>query len=135
MISNRTLPAPFDDLEVFLDWALPTETLRRQKREASSMEDIGKFYSCMLPWLPKILEHFREAEQQAGGPGNVGEQTKLLFALMLALAEASLSIEVHKSPIVPNGMPGDIWKPEHETTGWRQKAKIKLFPKAPSLLG
>lgn len=98
------------------------------------MQDIGKFYDAMLPWLPRILEHFREAEQQAGGPGNVGEQTKLLFALMLALAEASLSIEVHKSPIVPNGMPGDIWKPEHETTGWRQKAKIKLFAKPPSLL-
>ena len=82
MISTRTLPAPFDELEVFLDWALPTETLRRQKREASSMEEIGKFYNTMLPWLPQILEHFREAEQQAGGPGNVGEQTKLLFALI-----------------------------------------------------
>jgi hypothetical protein len=85
--------------------------------------------------LPEILNHFRDVEEKFGGPGKVDDETKLLFTLMLALADASLSIEVHKSPIVPDGMPGDIWKPEHETAGWKQKPQIRLFPKAPALAG
>jgi len=131
MKATGTLPPAFSDLEGLLDWALPSETLRRQKREASTMEEIGQFYNAMVPRVPAILEHFREAEKECGGPDNISDETKLLFTLMLALAEASLSIEIHRSPSVPDGMPGDLWKPEHETPGWQQKPKIKLFPKTP----
>ncbi|HVZ16910.1 MAG TPA: hypothetical protein VG897_07330 [Terriglobales bacterium] len=132
MKTVKTLPAPFRDLEVFLDWALPSETLRRQKREASTMEEIQEFYDAMLPRAEAILSYFGEAEAKFGGADNVDEETKLLFTLMLAFSDASLSVEVHKDPIVPMGMPGDIWKPEHETPGWKNKPKIKLFPKAPA---
>lgn len=134
MTSSQKLPAQFSDLAEFIDWALPSETLRRQKREASTMDEIKEFYGAMLPRLPAILNHFREVEERLGGPGKVDDETKLLFTLMLALADASLSIEVHKSPIVPDGMPGDIWKPEHETPGWKQKPQIRLFPRAPSVV-
>lgn len=135
MSSGQLLPASFRDLNVFIDWAKPSETLRRQKREASSMEEIQIFYNAMLPRLPEILNHFRDTEKKFGGPGKVDEETKLLFTLMLALADASLSVEVHKSPIVPDGMPGDIWKPEHETAGWKQKPQIRLFPRTPAIPG
>lgn len=134
MTSDQKLPAQFRDLAEFLGWALPSETLRRQKREASTMGEIREFYDAMLPRLPEILNHFREVEAILGGPGKVDDETQLLFTLMLALADASLSIEVHKSPIVPDGMPGDIWKPEHETPGWKQKPKIKLFPRTASVV-
>ena len=125
----KSLPTAFAKLDDFLDWAQPSETQRRQKREASSIVEIQEFYDVMLASLPAILEHFRVAEAKAGDPDQVDDETKLLFTLMLAFADASLSIEIHKSPIVPDGMPGDIWKPEHETPGWKQKPPIKLFPK------
>ncbi|TIU72297.1 MAG: hypothetical protein E5V66_01225 [Mesorhizobium sp.] len=99
------------------------------------MDEIREFYDAMLPRLSEILNHFAGLEEKLGGPGKVDEETKLLFTLMLAFADASLSIEVHKSPIVPDGMPGDIWKPEHETVGWKQKPQIRLFPKAPVGVG
>lgn len=130
MKANTTLPSKFRDLDVFLDWALPSETLRRQKREASTMEEIREFYDAMLARVQEILQHFRDAEATYGAPDKIDSETKTLFALMLAFADASLSIEIHKSPIVPDGMPGDIWKPEHETPGWKQKPQIRLFPKA-----
>jgi hypothetical protein len=131
MRKERRLPVAFSDLSDFLDWAQSSETQRRQKREACSMGEIKEFYDAMLNRLPAILEHFRAAETQAGDPDRVDDETKLLFTLMLAFADASLSIEIHKSPIVPDGMPGDIWKPEHETSGWKHKPPIKLFPKSP----
>lgn len=95
------------------------------------MEDIRRFYDAMVARLPGVLEHFKTAEARAGGPDQVDDQTKLLFTLMLAFADASLSIEVHKSPAVPDGIPGDMWKPEHETAGWKQKPPVRLFPKNP----
>jgi hypothetical protein len=131
MRKSKTLPQAFREFEEFLDWALPTETARRQKREASTMEEIREFYDAMVPKVPAILDHFRAAEAAAGGHDKVDSETRLLFTLMLALADASLSIEIHKSPTVPDGLPGDLWKPEHDTPGWKSKPKIKLFPKEP----
>jgi hypothetical protein len=133
MRRGKKLPAAFSDLEDFLDWALPSETQRRQKREASSMEEIKEFYDAMLPNVPAVFEHFRAAEAKAGGADNVDAETKRLFELMLAFGDASLSIEIHKSPILPDGMPGDMWKPEHESQGWKQKPPVKLFPKKPAV--
>lgn len=131
MVKNVKLPVAFSDLEIFLDWALPSETQRRQKREASTMAEIRQFYDTMVAKLPAVFEHFKAAEAKSGGPDKVDDETKLLFTLMLAFADASLSIEVHRSPIVPDGMPGDMWKPEHETAGWKQKPAVRLFPKKP----
>lgn len=130
MKSKASLPAAFRSLDDFLDWALPTETLRRQHRESLSFEEIREFYDAVLPQVPAIFDHFRMTELASGGADQVDKETKTLFTLMLAFACASLSVELHKSPIVPDGMPGDIWKPEHETVGWKNKPKFKLFPRA-----
>jgi hypothetical protein len=129
MKPKNSLPAQFQELEEFLDWALPTETQRRQHRESCDMEEIQKFYDAVLPKVPSILDHFRAAEMASGGADHVDVETKLLFRLMLAFSCASLSTELHKSPVVPDGMPGDIWKAEHETVGWKNKPKIRLLPR------
>ena len=128
MMKAKVLPTDFRDLERFLDWALPTETARRRKRESLGLDEITEFYDAVLPRMLDVLDHFRSAEILAGGAENVGAETRLLFTLMLAFSEASLSVEVHKSPIVPDGMPGDIWEPEHETVGWKNKPKVHLTP-------
>ena len=129
MRTEVTLPAPFADLEDYLDWALPTETLRRQKRESCSLPEITEFYEAMLPRTSEIVSYFNTQEAACGGADKIDQKTKTLFTLMLAFLDASLSVEVHKSPTVPDGMAGDLWKPEHETAGWQKKPKIKLFPK------
>lgn len=125
------LPQAFSELEDFLEWALPSETLRRQKRETSSMEEITEFYDAMLARTQQIVAHLTAAEAACGGADKVDRETKTLFHLMLAFLDASLSVEVHKSPVVPDGMAGDLWKPEHETAGWKNKPAIRLFPKVP----
>ena len=124
------LPASFANLEPFLNWALPTETQRRQKRESCSLAEINEFYQAMLPRTSEIVSYFNKQEAACGGADNVDKNTKTLFTLMLAFLDASLSVEIHKSPTVPNGMAGDLWKPEHETAGWQKKPNVKLFPKA-----
>ena len=129
MITKLALPAQFVALEDYLDWALPTETLRRQKREASTLEEINQFYDAMLQRSREIVDYFDAHEADVGGADKINLNTKTLFNLMLGFLDASLSVEVHKSPVVPDGMPGDLWKPEHETAGWRNKPPIKLFPK------
>ena len=129
MHTQKTLPPAFKELEEHLDWALPTEAARLGYREGRSMEQIREFYDAILPHAPAILEHFRAAEAASGAPDKVDEETKTLFTLMLAFSCASLSIEMHKSPTVPHGIPWDVWKPEHETAGWRNKPKSRLFPK------
>jgi len=130
----KSLPPMFAELEPFLDWVLPSESERRRYRESLEMDEITEFYDAMLKRAPEILDHFRAAETEAGGPDLVDASTRTLFTLMLSFSEASLSVEMHRSPTVPDGMPGDIWKPEHETPGWKNKPKIKLVPRVTDLM-
>ncbi|PUA19685.1 hypothetical protein [Glaciimonas sp. PCH181] len=130
MTAAKTLPTQFLEFEQFLNWALPSETQRRQKRESLSLEEIREFYDAVLPKAEAVFDYFRATESECGGAEKVGPETRLLFVLMLAFSEASLSVELHKSPIVPDGMHGDIWKPEHETPGWKNKPKIRLMPRS-----
>ncbi len=125
----KKMPPEFVELEPFLDWARPSETQRRQYRESLEMDEISEFYDAVLPHANAVFDHFRKAESEAGGPDLVSPETRTLFTLMLAFSEASLSVEMHKSPIVPDGMPGDVWKPEHETPGWKNKPKVHLMPR------
>lgn len=129
MKSVKKLPPKFAEFEPFLDWAKPSETQRRQFRESLEMAEIIEFYDAVLPRAATVFDYFREAEAEAGGADHVGSETRALFTLMLAFSEASLSVEIHKSPVVPDGMPGDVWKPEHETPGWKKKPKIRLTPR------
>lgn len=124
MKSKHALPARFEGLQAFLDWAQPTETLRLSKRESSSLEDIREFYDAMLADMPEIIAYLRDAASYAQADAS----TRTLYTLMLSFADASLSMELHKSPTVPDGMPWEIWKPEHETSGWSKKPAIELKP-------
>lgn len=128
-MNKQKLPPAFADLEPFMDWALPTESLRLQKREESTMDVIREFYDAAQPKAAAALEHFHAVDKKTSeGQGEPDAETMNLFTLMLGLAEAALAVEVHNSPTVPDGLAWDSWKPEHETSGWKQKPKIKLFP-------
>jgi hypothetical protein len=124
MTKPASLPTAFEALTPYLDWALPTETLRRRKRESSTMPEIQDFYDATLERVPEIMDHLR----RTGSLATADAPTRTLYTLMLAFADASLSVELHKSPIVPDGLPGDVWKPEHETAGWLRKPAIVMQP-------
>ena len=124
------LPPAFAPLEEYIAWALPTETQRLHRRETATLAEIRGFYDAMLPQVDAIVAHFRAADVAAAAGTPVPPETQRLFTLMLAFADASLSIELHRSPGVPDGMAWDLWKPEHETPGWQQKTRIRLFPAA-----
>ncbi|MBL0093750.1 MAG: hypothetical protein IPP50_16345 [Piscinibacter sp.] len=129
-MKSKRLPQPYQFLEKYIDWAEPNEAKRLEYRENLSMEDIREFYDAMAPHAPAVLEYFKAVEAKDGSTDQVSLETRNLFVLMQALSDAALSVELHKSPTVPNGMPWDMWKPEHETPGWKRKPKVRLFPKA-----
>jgi hypothetical protein len=78
--------------------------------------------------MESILEHFRACDRDIAAGRSLAPERANLFTLMLAFSDASLSIELHRSHTVPDGLGWDVWKPELETTGWQQKPKIDLLP-------
>ncbi|KWT97464.1 hypothetical protein WDL1P1_00657 (plasmid) [Variovorax sp. WDL1] len=131
MQTVQHLPSQFSELEQFLPWALATEALRLERREKSTLEDIRTFYGAVLSRIEEVIEHFRQADTSAKGGKGIAEETNNLYTLMLAFADASLSIELHKSHTVPDGMAWDVWQPEHDSADWQAKPKIRLQPVTP----
>lgn len=130
MKKSTALPAPFKELEPYLDWALPSESQRLQKREASTLAEIREFYDAMLARFQDVIDHLRQSDNASGTGHSVDVETQNLYVLMLAFADASLSVELHKSHTVPDGMPWDVWKPEHDSPDWLSKPKVRLQPTA-----
>lgn len=126
----RKLPEEFASLQEYVEWAIPDEYQRLGFRENKTMDVIRDFYDSMLPQVENIFAYFKRID----GEGNLLSSEQALEAsnlmnLMYALSDAALSVELHKSPTVPDGMPWHIWKPEHEIPDWKNKPKIRLFPK------
>src|SRR3546814_584924 len=53
------LPAQFAELERFIDWALPSETERYDKRLASTMDELQDFYDTAFPILEKSTDYLK----------------------------------------------------------------------------
>lgn len=100
-MSENKLPAGFEALEPFVsDWVLPDAVSRMNKRQASSIEDIRRFYAAMLPQGVAALEYLKHYNLGALPPE--GER---LLKLMLALAEAAPAVEWYNNPKVTDGFP------------------------------
>ncbi len=93
------LPPQFSELEAFADWALPTETARRQKRLNSSMDEIESFYRAVLPRLEEVLEYLNDFPLV-----NLKGPEKRLMDLTLSLAEVSAAMELYGRPDHPFGI-------------------------------
>jgi hypothetical protein len=92
------LPDDFADLEQFIAWSLPTERERNAKRQASSMDEITKFYETLVPRTERILEYLDRFEL-----GKLPAQEQRLLDLTLALAEIANAVELYKNPAVIDG--------------------------------
>ena len=55
-----SLPPQFADLEPFVDWSLPTENTRLEKRLTSTMDEIRAFYDAFLPRATEALTYLND---------------------------------------------------------------------------
>ena len=103
------LPQQFHDLEAFVDWSLPTEAARLDKRLSSTMDEIRAFYDAFLPRATEVLTYLNDypladmpaAEQQ-------------LFRLTLSFVEAANAVEVFQQQAVVDGFPPERFVPMPE---------------------
>src|SRR5690348_4990614 len=57
-LANRALPSGFESLEPFVaDWVLPDAVARMSKRQASTMDEIRRFYDAIIPIGDKALDY------------------------------------------------------------------------------
>jgi hypothetical protein len=109
------LPSAFEDLERFVEkWALTTADERLQKRMSSTMDEIQTFYDAMLPRVEQALEHLDRFALDDMPP----HETRL-YHLVLASAEAALSVEVYGAPRLPLAPEESRFKVTHVHMGGR----------------
>jgi hypothetical protein len=97
-IVSNLLPDQFEDLEPFVDWALPTERERNNKRIASTMPAIEAFYDAMLPRARAIIAHLDSFPVK-----EMPVREMRLMNLLLSLAEVANAVEIFKQPTVIDG--------------------------------
>lgn len=92
-MTERLLPEPFQDLELYLAWSLPTDRERSVKRQTSSMAEINAFYHAMLPKMDEILTYLEQYP-----PEQVPADVQRLFFLTLSLAKIAPAVEMYGEP-------------------------------------
>jgi hypothetical protein len=95
---ERCLPAGFEDLEEFVPyWAVAGQDARRYQRSDTTMAEIERFYHTVYPRADAAMAYL-EAFPLRDMPG---PETRLM-RLVLSLAQASMSIEIHGEARVAN---------------------------------
>ena len=85
------LPAPFQELVPFANWALQPERARTELRLTSTMEEIQAFYDAMMQRIDEILDYL-ECHYAADMPASVHR----LFLMSLSLVEVVTLVEINK---------------------------------------
>jgi hypothetical protein len=91
------LPDEFADLEPAIEWALPTEAERYQKRIDSSMEDIRAFYDLVAPRAEAARDYLDRFELAA-----MPIEEQRLMWILFSLICVSFAVEVFNQPRVPD---------------------------------
>ena len=92
-----TLPSDFADLEPFVEWAIPTERARYNKRVASTMDEMQAFYDVALPRMEDALVYLEQYAMD-----DLPDDAKHLLWLYCALVTVSFPVEVWRQPRVPD---------------------------------
>lgn len=96
-MTEAKLPAGFEDLAPWLDWALPTADERQTKRRLSSKQELKAFYDAVLPRVEAML-----AEADKYPLGKLPSDEQLIYNIALSLAEVAPHIELYGgAPGVP----------------------------------
>ena len=108
-MAERLLPEAFVDLEGWVAWALPKETERSRKRQASTMAEIEAFYNALLPRMEAVLSYLNGFSLDG-----LPEPEERLFYLVLALAEVAPAVELFQEPREEETFDVTKFLPEHE---------------------
>lgn len=93
------LPSGFEDLEPLVaKWSKPTERKRNLARIESTIEELDDFYQKVFPRIEEVLGFLNQRDLH-----DFNAQEKNLMFLALSLAEVAPSIELFRSPEVPDG--------------------------------
>jgi len=93
------LPSEFEDLvPLVAKWSKPTERKRNLVRIESTIEELDEFYQKMFPRVEEVLSFLNERDLH-----DFNEEEKNLLFLALSLAEVAPSVELFRSPVVPDG--------------------------------
>ena len=95
---SLSLPAGFEDLEVWLHWSLPTMAQRSARRRSSDMDDLRAFYAALLPRMGEILTYLSSLSAGDGVP-----QNQALLNLTKSLAEIAPAVELFNEPAISYG--------------------------------
>ena len=96
-VDSRLLPSAFAELEPFIEWALPTEEERYQKRLNSSMKDLKAFYDAIVMRADDARKYLDESNYPDLSP----EDLRLLW-MMFSLIVVSYAVDVFRRPQVPD---------------------------------
>ncbi len=104
-----SLPPQFADLEPFVDWSLPTENTRLEKRLTSTMDEIRAFYDAFLPRATEALTYLNDFALN-----DMPDAEQHLFRLTLSFIEAANAVEVFQQQAVVDGFPPERFLPMPE---------------------
>ncbi|MEO0410310.1 MAG: hypothetical protein AAF221_00540 [Pseudomonadota bacterium] len=103
------LPAGFEDLEPFIQWAEPTEAGRNSRRFSTSYDELKAFYDVMIKRTDAALTHLNEYPLDELD----GQQKNLLY-MCLSLTEVAFAVENYQQPDPPYLFPIERFVPEHD---------------------
>jgi hypothetical protein len=95
-VANQ-LPAAFEDLEPWADWALPTEPERYAKRLASPFDELQAFYDAAFPRLEDAAAYLEQLPLD-----DLPDDATRLLQLTYSLINISFPIEAWRQPRVPD---------------------------------
>lgn len=100
--SENLLPKGFEDLEPYLDWALPHQLERAQKRQRSTMAECRVFYDALTPRIEGLITYMEGFPRSA----ELDTAHNRLFMLGLAYMDVAIPIDSGwKDPINPGSLP------------------------------
>ena len=99
-MNPATLPAEFQDLAPYSDWALKSVQERVEKRIATPFDQLQNYYDLMLPRMKTIIEHLNTYTL-----AEMPEPEKNLFRMAASFIEASVAVELLGAPDEPGVFP------------------------------
>ena len=96
-MSAVALPAGFEDLAPFADWAVQGERARYDKRVECTMGELQAFYDAALPRLEDACTYF-----DGYGIDDLPDEGVNLLWMMCSLVTVSFPVEVWRQPRVPD---------------------------------
>src|SRR3546814_12866216 len=90
------LPAQFAELERFIDWALPSETERYDKRLAATMDEFQDVYDTAFPLLANSTDYLKSVSLD-----DISDEATTLLRILEYLVTVAFPFQVWPQQRVP----------------------------------